>query len=230
MYYRISEVIWKSRVDGLMGRNATILREQLSGAAVAAVLDDLLTLELLFDAEEQWCVHRVRILRDLSAANVQQPDWPESVHWNWGFKAAISDPHRLDALGDIRLFGIEADAQWQGLLFGLSGGHASRIAEVGRPLVYVDFLEAAPWNWDIAPLSRSGKFRGIGGQLMELAVRWSLSLGYRGRVGLHSLPQADGFYAGRCRMENLGADSGYNGLCYFELAESNVLGFLRSNR
>ena len=175
---------------------------------VAAVLHDLLALDVLFDAEEQWCVHRVRVLRELAAAGVYDPGrgWPESVHWNWAMKAATCQPARLESAGDVRLFGVETAGQWQALLFGLSEGHGTRLGTVGRPLVYVDFVEVTPWNWDVPLLGRVGRFRGAGVQLIELAVRWSLGLGFGGRVGLHALQQAETFYDDRCRMQNLGAD------------------------
>ena len=210
-----------------MSQHLTKIREQSGGAEVAAIIDDLLPLDALFTAEEQWCLSRIKVLRELSLALVKRGEWPESVHWNWAYKAAILEPSRLEAFGDIRLFGLQAVGQWQGLLFGLSEGHFTRQGVLGRPLVYVDFLESAPWNWTIEAIKQVGRYRGIGGQLMELAVRWSLSLGYAGRVGLHSLAQASGFYSGRCRMKDLGLDANYDGLCYFELTELDADAFLR---
>ena len=41
-------------------------------------------------------------------------------------------------------------------------------------------------------------------------------MGLEGRVGLHSLPQAEGFYKTRCKMTDFGKDSGYFDLTYFE--------------
>jgi hypothetical protein len=51
---------------------------------------------------------------------------------------------------------------------------------------------------------------------MVAAVRLSESLGYAGRVGLHSLEQAEDFYVRTCQMTTLGPDRGYHGLWYFE--------------
>ena len=118
-----------------MNERATKLREQPGGAEVGAVMHDLLTLESLFAAEEQWCVPRTGVLRELAAAGIQ---------------------------------------------------------------------------------------------LMGLALRWSLSLGYGGRVGLHALDQAKTFYENRCGMQNLGPDATYQDLSYFEFTEANAGKFLRS--
>lgn len=212
-----------------MSQQATKLKEQPGGVEVAAVIHDLLTLDALFSAEEQWCLERIRVLRALADAGLHdsKAGWPQSVHWSWARKAASCVPSRLDAFGDVRLFGVEAIGQWQALLYAISEGYGTRLGIKNRPLVYVDFIEAAPWNWDIDALGKVGRFRGAGLQLMELAVRWSVSLGYEGRVGLHALAQAETFYRDRCRMQNLGPDARYYDLCYFELTEANAKLFLR---
>jgi hypothetical protein len=213
-----------------MSEQATKLKDQPSGGEVAAVIHDLLTLDALFTAEEQWCVERVGVLRELSAAGIHdaRAGWPQSIHWSWARKAATCSPSRLEAFGDVRLFGVEVTGQWQALLYGVSEGYSTHLGAKNRPLVYVDFIEAAPWNWDIPPLNKVGRYRGAGVQLMELAVRWSMALGYDGRIGLHALGQAKTFYANRCGMQDIGPDAAYHNLSYFELTEANAKTFLRS--
>ena len=129
-----------------MSEKATKLKEQPGGGEVAAVIHDLLTLEALFTAEEQWCLQRIGVLRELSAAGIHdaRAGWPQSVHWSWARKAAACAPSRLEAFGDIRLFGIEAAGQWQALLFGVSEGYYTHVGTNNLPLVYVDFIETAP--------------------------------------------------------------------------------------
>jgi hypothetical protein len=65
-------------------------------------------------------------------------------------------------------------------------------------------------------LTDTPRFGGIGVRLIEAAVRLSIDEGFQGRVGLHSLPQAEAFYRGPCRMACLGADASYQGLPYYE--------------
>ena len=60
-------------------------------------------------------------------------------------------------------------------------------------------------------------YRNAGIQLLRAAVIRSRELGYRGRVGLHSLPRAEGFYERGCGMFAIGQDPRYNGLMYYEL-------------
>jgi hypothetical protein len=213
-------------VSNAMGLHKTTLRNASRRTEVRAVIHDLLSLDDLFDAEEQWSLTRIQILRRLSSVSIDRANWPQSIHWSWAYKAASLDTSRLAERGDVRLFGIEADGQWQGLLCGISQGHFARSEAPRSLLVYVDFLEIAPWNWDMPEIARAGRYRGVGLQLMELSVRWSLGLGYGGRVGLHALPQAEWFYRDRCGMKNLGPDPVYHDLCYFELSKSNASEFI----
>jgi hypothetical protein len=58
-------------------------------------------------------------------------------------------------------------------------------------IVYVSFLEAAPWN-------RAGGatriYSGVGISLLRILVARSLELGRKGRIGLHSTRNAAAFY------------------------------------
>src|SRR5437773_8751001 len=78
----------------------------------------------------------------------------------------------------------------------------------------VDYLESAPWNLRCSSILP--RLMGVGTVLIAEAVRLSLELGLEGRVGLHSLPQAEAFYKIRCGMTEFGADPGYFDLTYFE--------------
>ena len=61
------------------------------------------------------------------------------------------------------------------------------------------------------------KFRGCGYVLITEAIRLSRQRGYNGRIGLHSLPQAEDFYRRKCGMTDLGEDTNYEGLHYLEM-------------
>jgi hypothetical protein len=197
-----------------MAEHKTKLRERAGGRLVDAIPHDRLLLDELFNAEAKWCVDRVQVLRALAHAGVKadSPEWPESVHWSWAWKGASCRATRLEEGGDARLFGIAAGGEWQALMFAVWEGHGALLKEGARPVIYVDYLESAPWNWPIKSINQSGRYGGAGTQLMELAVRWSYSMGYGGRVGLHALPQAATFYESQCGMANLGRDVSYNHL------------------
>ena len=210
-----------------MGVHATQLKSKATGQLVDAELHDDLPLDCLFEAEELWAPERVRFLRDCVHASVKRNELPQSVHWSWSLKAVSIPGFQLGPLSEYRLFGIKAEGVWQGLLIGRCIGHMSKLPPKPLELVYVDFVESAPWNWELGKANRLPRFRGTGLQLMELAVRWSIDLGFQGRMGLHSLPQAESFYRDRCKMTDLGMDLVYKPpLRYFEFSKDQAKVFL----
>jgi len=48
------------------------------------------------------------------------------------------------------------------------------------------YIETAPWN--IKLLEPKPRYGGVGARLIRVATELSLDEGYKGRVGLHSLP------------------------------------------
>ena len=91
--------------------------------------------------------------------------------------------------------------------------------------MYVDYLESAPWN--LKGFSASPRFAGVGTRLIADAVRLSLETGFGGRIGLHSLPQAETFY-NRCAMTKVGTDPRYFDLIYFEFTSQQAIDWLTS--
>ena len=102
-------------------------------------------------------------------------------------------------------------------------------ADRGRPLLYIDYLEVAPWNWRIPEIARDGQFRGIGSVLFWHAVQQSREEGFHGRVGLHALPQAEAFYEVGCHMTPIGRDAAKQDLHYFELSQERAERFFRED-
>jgi hypothetical protein len=88
---------------------------------------------------------------------------------------------------------------------GLPGKDARLDPDKGKPLVYVDFIETAPWN--AKEFTNSPLYKGVGVRLLQAAARLSIDENFAGRVGLHTLPQSAGFYANACEMTSLGVDS-----------------------
>ena len=109
----------------------------------------------------------------------------------------------------------------------MSVGHVSRHSEtMGKPLIYIDYLETAPWNWRIPQLQQPGKLSGLGSLMVRAAILQSTEEGLQGRVGLHALPQAESFYAAVCGMTDLREDSTYQNLHYFEVTREQAIRFL----
>jgi hypothetical protein len=130
----------------------------------------------------------------------------EHSHWDWRNKV-----ERVEA-GYHMLVVVECEQIAQGFMAVLRN---PRLSLYSRELVvYVDYLESAPWN--LKGSSVQPRFMGVGTVLIAEAIRLSLEIGLNGRVGLHSLPQAEEFYKSRCRMTDFGEDPGYFDLTYFE--------------
>ena len=175
------------------------LLEVVTGTAVEAVLRARLPVEVVVATEALWKPFRQAI------------PGAEHSHWDWALKTG-----RL-VLPGTRIMGVECRGVIEGMMMVFERGYYSRLQPaVGQPLVYVDFLETAPWN--LRTFSPGARFRRAGVRLMAAAARLSESLGYEGRVGLRSLPQSEDFYVRACRMSALGPDRGYDRLWYFEWA------------
>lgn len=123
-----------------------------------------------------------------------QQDWKpmlrqfsqEDKYWDWAFKQQSADNHDR-----YECYAIEADGQMQGLMMLETQWHKSKM-RANQPLVFVDAISAAPWNR--VQVVRPPRFRRVGSVLLEFARTRSEALGYEGRVGLESLPGAEGFY------------------------------------
>ncbi len=210
-----------------MSSHPTTLKLVSTGEAVDAELHDSLSLDDLLAAEEVWAPERVRVIRACLKNGIKPEDVPQSVGWNWSTKALSLQRYAPGPFSSHRLFGLKCQESWQGLLLACCVGHYSKLEEEQKEVVYVDFVETAPWNWELSAAGRTADYKGVGRQLFELAVRWSDDLGFRGRVGLHSLPQADSFYRSGCGMTELAPDP--KQLRYFELSESQARAFLEED-
>lgn len=100
--------------------------------------------------------------------------------------------------------------------------HRSRL-EPGKNLVYLDYLATAPWNRP--SIQNPPAYRGVGTAFFTLAVERSISLEYKGRVGLHALPRAEKFYK-QLGMVDFGIDANKQNLKYFELSADRAIEIL----
>ena len=144
----------------------------------------------------------------------------EHAHWSWHAKVAGSA-----RLLSCPTLAIECEGEPQGLMLLKTDGHFATLpAEKGKPLVYVTYLASAPWN--LRGIVDQPRFRGIGTLLMRAAVQTSLEAEFKGRIGLHSLPQAEGFY--ECHgFTCLGVDVDKEGLKYYELSPEAAAAFIK---
>jgi hypothetical protein len=131
-------------------------------------------------------------------------------HWHWANKAGANR-------GGRRILGIECEGNVQALVALCLGKQCRLPEQSGQPLVYVDYIETAPWN--MKRYVAQPRFLGCGTYLIGAAIEISLDLGWLGRLGLHSLKEEDTlrFYSRTCGMTEMPPDPDYQHLPYFEM-------------
>ena len=191
-----------------MRQNVT-LRHVESGNDVDAELVDRIDPAFAKRAEDAWQTYVATAKAEALAAHREFPDL-EHDHWQWYQKVDIT--HRLLPYPTL---GIECDGQVQGLMLLETDGHFGRLqVQIGSPLVYVNLLATAPWN--LPEVIDPPRYRGVGTILLAAAATLSEDLGFKGRVGLHSLPRSEGWYD-RLGLTCLGSDAGKQNLKYYEM-------------
>jgi hypothetical protein len=208
-----------------MSVHRVAIMEQATGNLVPADLDDALPVDALFDIEDAWEGSRRAMKQALRRAKVSKRRWPQSLHWNWAGKSVLVVlRHRPQ---DYRVFGLRIGQEWQGAMLTLKNEKVASLEPAkGQPLIYVDFLESAPWNWAVPAIDQVRRYGKVGLVLLRFAVEQSVTEGYGGRLGLHALDQAEGFYTS-IGMTPLGPDEDKDDLVYFEFTEQTASLFLR---
>jgi len=212
---------------------ATIkLREAATNQAVEAHVFDGIDQTHLSYWKTKWVPVVEATQARLLAQGASASAYPQSAHWDWNKKTAA-----FQNLLSYRMFAITCAKETQGLMAVATDVvmHPSRLPDDkgrrGLGLVYIDFLEAAPWNRPEHVQSPS--YRGVGSVLIATAIQLSLDEGFKGRIGLHSLPQSEDFYRKIVRMNDLGADTSYPGLIplrYFEFTSAEAQAFIQGGK
>lgn len=141
----------------------------------------------------------------------------QDAHWQWASKVN-ERARRLEWAS----FAVEVEGVTEGLMFARTAGFAREHSQARKPLVEIDLLATAPWNR--GRLVDAPKYKGVGRVLLTTAVNLSFNEEFAGRVGLHSLPQAEDWYRDRCKMTDLGVDA--TTMRYFEMTETQARAFL----
>ena len=199
----------------ILQRIPLILRD--TGAEVEAELRDRIEESNLDDWQKKW---KPIIDATTQHQHAAQKELPAGWHWNWRKKMEA-----VRGLLSESSFCIECEGVTQGMMAVSTAKQRAWIEEQkGQHLVYVDYLEAAPWNRK--ELSAKPRFHGVGSTLIIAAIALSRANEFKGRIGLHSLPQAHQFYTDRCGMTDLGPDPKYQNLRYFEMTPDQATKFL----
>jgi len=163
-----------------------------------------------------WLPSIAQAVQRLKQNDVPKEKWPQDLHWKWDDKTDWSR-----GLLSLRRFSITCETSLQGLmLINLTKLTGRLTSQRGQDIAYIEFLSTAPWNRP--DLTNDPVFRGVGLNMVRTAVELSRAEGFRGRVSLHSLPQAARFYHAVCGMTNLGSDTSHHNLVYFEMTEAQA--------
>lgn len=201
-----------------MEASRVYLRKTATDQLVEASLVDEVTDEHLTLWSDSW----QPVMKTHSSASPTPGNRPEDQHWDWKWKANEWRP----MLG-YHSFALMCEKELQGLML-VSDLKSARIqTQFGKPIVYVEFLATAPWNRP--EIQKPPRYRGVGTVMITAAVESSWDLGYRGRMGLHSLPGAEVFYRGTCKMTELGKDVAHQGLMYYEMTDKQAEEFRLKN-
>lgn len=190
-----------------------------SGEIVAATLQRELDAKALIDAEVSWRPYRnSQLADDIERTGGSRP---EHFHWNWANKAVELD--RIAALSPYECLGIECQGEMQGMMMINTTVNSIALESYGKPLIYVEFIESAPWN--LRAITEAPRFGGVGHVLIRAAIEISVGEEFKGRIGLHSLPQSNSFYADKLGMTPLEAGR-KSGMTYFEMTEEQARKYL----
>ena len=202
-------------------RSPVYLHDRKARRLVEATLIDGITRAEAEKAEAEWKPYLEEQLKRMAAEGVPKDRWPQHGHWDWRQKQEAADAYLA-----YRMFGVECQSKMQGLMLVLTAGKNCQIeSQKGKPLAYVHFLAAAPWN--LATVAPDPRFSLVGSILVATAIHLSIEEEFQGRIGLHSLPQADEWYRNSCGMTDLGRDHAVQDLRYFEMTPEQASEFLK---
>ena len=143
-------------------------------------------------------------------------DW----HWDWIKLNDIATKY-----DSYKIFSVVCNGKLQGLMRTITEGYDCRIkSQKGKAVVYIDRLAVAPWNR--YPWFDPRQYRLVGEVLMGTAISLSIEVGYKGRICLNSLPQANDWYVDVVGMTNCGPDAGCEDLNWYEMIPKNSKIFL----
>ncbi len=197
------------------------LYNQETQNSVEAELWDAITDKNLGDWELEWTPELHKRLKILHGQGIERSHWPQSRLWDWRRKLKA-----IEGLLANQCFSIVCDGVTQAMMI-TDLTHRSRIDESKTShLVYIEYLETAPWNRN-SITGETARYTGCGSIMLKAAIELSKQEGFQGRVGLHSLPQANNFYGNKVGMIDLGIDDDYQGLRYFEMTPDIAETFIK---
>lgn len=200
----------------LLGR--VVLQNRTTSAFETAELFQTLDQKNLDDFETLWLpALKARAARFVSAEEAASAN-AQDAHWDW-----VKYAKEAERLLQYETFCVECAGQTQGLMLVNLAKFARVGPAAGRELAYVELLATAPWNRP--KFVPTPKYKGVGLILVATAISLSADQGFKGRIGLHSLPQSVEWYVETGAFTDCGFDPDKK-MRYFEMTESQAAAFL----
>jgi hypothetical protein len=186
--------------------------------------------ELILRGEEQWrgWMEGVAAINASRGLGIRLPF--TYAHWPWGYiavRASKSLREEVYAVTRTTDAGMPHHRVWvEGMMHLSTYAHACLAeSQKGKSGIYLDLIATAPWN--LPGVLTPPRFKLVGVILLRQAIDVSRDLGFKGRIGLHALDDAAGFYT-KHGMVSLGRDPKKQNLEYFELEEAAAEAFYPS--
>lgn len=203
----------------MSSRTPVFLRHRATGKYVPAILVDGVSKVEVEGVETVWRPLIQEAVKKMEVEELPLERRPQHAHWDWRKKHQATEN-----ILAYQTLGIECDEEMQGLMLLKTAGKLSRLpGQKSNGVVYVSFIETAPWNSPL--IAKEPRYSQVGTVLLAAAIDISIDLGFKGRVGLHALPQAEHWYATHCEMTDLGPDPAYHDLKYFEMTPEQAANF-----
>ena len=186
----------------------------LTGKAEQAELWDDITDEHIKLWANSWVPEFIAATKRLKKRKSTDQNIPQGLNWHWGDTIRNTRQYLT-----YRRFSILAEEKLQGLMLVNLSANARIPSQFGKDLVYMDLVSTAPWNRkDEVNPTPPPRFSGIGLTMIRVAIELSRAEGLSGRIGLHSVKEAERFYRDSCKMTDLGLDLTKK-MTYFEMTE-----------
>ncbi len=177
-------------------RSPVFLIDAATRNPVPAVLVDEVSDDGLRAADQSWVRIRYEAALDAIGSGARPA---RHTHWEWQDKTGPGRAGR-------HILGVEHDGEMQGLVALCLDKKCRLPVQMGLPLVYVDYIETAPWN--LKRYTQQPRFRGCGPHLIGAAVGLSFKRGWAGRLV--------------CGLTEMPPDVAYHDMRYFEMTEAQA--------
>lgn len=174
----------------------------------------------LNQCESQWIPFiEARLKRPIDELTSEELERLHLRGWHWSWRNKVEERNERE----WRSFALVCEEETQGLMLAKLRVSCRLEENNGQELIYIDLVATAPWNRPA--FVDVPRYKGVGSMMIKAAIELSNEEGYNGRIGLHSLNSATGFYK-RCGMVTIGPDSNYGNLPYYEMTVESAQKFL----